>query len=50
VPVGKRVPVASRVAAWIAAAWMACRAAAAKVNREEFLLAHPPICGGCALL
>ena len=31
-----RVPVASRVAAWIVAAWMACRAAAAKVKSGDF--------------
>ena len=38
VPVARRVPVASRVAAWTVAAWMACRAVAAKVKSGDFFL------------
>ena len=38
VQVGKRVPVVSRVAAWTVAAWMACRAVAAKVKSGDFFL------------
>ncbi len=36
VPVVRRVPVVSRVAAWTVAAWMACRAVAAKVKSGDF--------------
>ena len=38
VPVVSRVPLVSRVAAWTVAAWMACRAAAAKVKSGDFFL------------